>query len=226
MTETLNMSFKIKDCTLISRMAGVREALNLRELEERLYEVPDECLFHHFCERVIRPTFDDPEYTNDFAFWVSEELGDKVLAERLAVLNPYKIASFKDLRMQVLDIIQERLSEIDYITWARKGSGFQFIQAVTVVFETPATLETVDDFYKVLPQISLGSIYYHFVEARRRTESGLDDFSVWISEHGDEFQPLIKALGEIDFYYLSLTELRQALLDTVTKFMKDHQYAS
>lgn len=220
------MSFTIKDCTLISRMAGVREALNLRELEERLYECPDECLFHHFCERVIRPTFDDPDYTNDFAYWVSNELGDKVLAERIAVINPYKMASFDELRQHLLDIVQERLSEIEHISWAPRGNGFQFLQAVTVVFETSATMETVEDFYKILPQISLGSIYYHFVEARRRTENGLDDFSVWIAQHGEEYQPLIRALAKIDFYFLSLTELRQVLLNTVSKFAKEKQHAS
>ena len=61
------MSFKVKDCTLITRMAGVKEALNLRELEERVRVSPDECLFHHFCETVIRPTFDYPDYPNDFS---------------------------------------------------------------------------------------------------------------------------------------------------------------
>lgn len=217
-TERNNMPFRIKDCTLIVRMAGLREALNLRELEERINICPVECLFHHFCETVIRPTFDDPDYPNDFALWASHQLQDRVLAEQLANINPYKLGSLEELRKTVLDIIQERLSELDYIPWAPNGNGFHFMQAVTVVYDTGIVIDAVEDFYNQLPQMSLGSIYYHFVEARRRTEFGLDDFSMWLSDKDEDVEPLIKALSEIDFYFLSLSELRQTLIDTVSAF--------
>jgi hypothetical protein len=212
MSEDNYMGFKIKDCTLITRMAGVREAMNLRELEERLRICPDECLFHHFCETVIRPTFDFPDYPNDFALWAGWQLRDRVLAERLAVINPYKCKSFDELRHQVLDIIEERLSEIDHIPWAPKERAFQFLQAATVVFDTGIILNSPQDFYEKLPQMSLGSIYYHFVEARRRTKGMVDDFTKWLAEFGDEIKPLIKTLSEIDFYFMTLTELKNTLV--------------
>lgn len=214
------MPFRIKDCSLIVRMAGLREAMNLRELEERLYTCPVECLFHHFCETVIRPTFDDPDYPNDFALWASRELRDRVLAERLANLNPYKTGSLEDLRKLVIDIIQERLSELDYIPWAPNGNVFHFMQAVTVVFDTGITIDSIQELSSQLPQMTNGSIYYHFVEARRRTENNIDDFSVWLSDKGESTRPLIKALSEIDFYFLSLNELKQTLIDTVCGFVE------
>lgn len=212
MSEDNYMGFKVKDCTLITRMAGVREAMNLRELEERLRICPDECLFHHFCETVIRATFDFPDYPNDFALWAGWQLRDRILAERLAVINPYKCKSFDELRHQVLDIIEERLSEIDYIPWVPRGDAFQFLRAATVVFDTGIVLNTPYDFFEKLPQMSLGSIYYHFVEARRRTKGMVDDFTSWLVEFGDEIQPLIKTLSEIDFYFMPLMELRKTLV--------------
>lgn len=219
------MLFQVKDCTLITRMAGIREAMNLRELEERLQQVPDECLFHHFCENVIRPTFDDPEYPNDMAYWAGHQLNDHILAERLAVINPYKTESFNDLRQQVLDIIQERLSELNYIPWAPRKNPFQFLQAVTVVFDTGIELNTIEDFYKKLEEFSLGSVYYHFVEARRRTPNGMDDFSAWLLELEDDHQELINSLAEIDFYFLSLPQLRQTLRETVSAYIKGSVHA-
>jgi hypothetical protein len=223
-SEDNNMGFRVKDCTLITRMAGVKEAMNLRELEERLRVCPDECLFHHFCETVIRPTFDYPDYTNDFALWAGKQLLDKILAERLSVLNPYKCKSFNELRQQVLDIVEERLSEIENIPWAPKGQAFQFLQAATVVFDTGIVLSRPYDFYKHLPNMSLGSIYYHFVEARRRTKGMVDDFTAWLIEFGNEVSPLIKTLSEIDFYFLSLPELKNTLVAITTKFLRDAKH--
>ena len=218
------MGFKIKDCTLITRMGGVRETMNLRELEERLRICPDECLFHHFCETVIRPTFDFPDYPNDFALWADWQLRDRILAERLAVINPYKCKSFDELRYQVLDIIEERLFEIDYIPWAPKGRAFQFLRAATVVFDTGMVLNTPQDFYEKLPQMSLGSIYYHFVEARRRTKGMVDDFTAWLIESGDEVRPFIKKLSEIDFYFMSLAELRNTLVALSSEYFEKLGY--
>jgi len=219
LTDNIRMGFEVKDCSLITRMAGVKEAMNLRELEERLRICPDECLFYHFCETVIRPTFDYPDYPNDFALWANSQLRDKILAERLAVINPYKFQSFDELRKQILDIIEERLSEIDHIPWVPKGSAFQFLRAATIVFNTGIILNTQKDFRKQLPKMSLGSIYYHFVEARRRNNGRVDDFTEWLNKFNDKTRSLIYIYGEIDFYFLSLTELKDTLIAVATEYL-------
>ena len=80
--------FKVQDCAIITRMGGVSSAVNLRELRERIAVCPNETLYHHFCETLVRPTFDDPEFRNDFAVWASRHLRDRVLAERLGIIKP------------------------------------------------------------------------------------------------------------------------------------------
>jgi hypothetical protein len=209
------MPFTVKDCTLITRMAGVPNAMNLRELQERVRICPLECLFHHFCETVIRPTFDDPEFHNDFAVWAGRQLRDRVLAERLSIINPYKLDSFEQLRDAVMDILEERLSEVHYIQWVPPGHYFQFMQAVTVVFNTGVELKTPADFGAQLKHMSFGSIYYHFVEARRRTDEKRDDFSEWLAGFGEQVRPVLDALAGVEFYYLSLRELKRRLIDVV-----------
>jgi len=60
------LPFEFKDCALIVLSTG-KSARDLRELRERISLVPHESLLHHFHEALLRPSFDDPEYPNDFA---------------------------------------------------------------------------------------------------------------------------------------------------------------
>jgi hypothetical protein len=205
--------FKVRDCAIITRMGGVESAVNLRELRERVKTCPVECLYHHFCETLIRPTFDDPEFRNDFAVWASRNLRDRVLAERLGILNPYAYGDMEPLREKAVEIMDERLSEVPYIPWVPKGDEFRFMRAVTIVFDTGVELTVPQDLVKQLPNMSLSTIYYHFVEARRRTPDRVDDFSAWLSGFEKPPEGLIQALSRIDFHFLNLSELKDILVD-------------
>ena len=216
-TEKVNMPFEVKDCTLITRMGGVPTAVNLRDLREGVAVCPVECLFHHFCETAIRPSFDDPEFRNDFAVWSARYLRDRVLGERLGVINPYSCKSLGHLRDSVLDVLDERLMEVGYSHYAPAGEDFRFMRAVTVVFDSGVELATPADWIAHLPELSFSSVYYHFIEARRRTPDRLDDFSTWLLGFGSGTEELLQALQSIDFYYLTLPELKQALIDVVKR---------
>jgi len=214
----MTMPFAIKDCALITRMAGVDSAINLRELRERLRHCPLECLFHHFCETVIRPTFDDPEFRNDLAVWAARDLRDRVLAERLGIINPYLLSDIEELRRIVIDTIDDHLAELPYIPGVQLGEDFRFMRAVTVVFDTGMHLAEPGDLARMLPQMSLSSIYFHYVEARRRTPDRADDFTSWLKQFGDEAEEMIETLRSIDFYFLSLPELKAQLVKAMSRF--------
>ncbi len=216
--EIKNLPFRVKDCALITRMAGVTSAVNLRELRERFLSCPDASLFHHFSETLVRPSFDDPEFRNDFAVWSARTLRDRILAERLGILNPYRCDSIEQLREKVTDVLDERLSELPYVPSVHKGDEFIFMQATTVVFETDLTIMFPIELVKALPQMTTSSIYYHFVEARRRTPGKIDDFTAWLSEFGEGQTKVIESLRSLDFYYLTLTELKNALIKAVQPF--------
>jgi len=62
-----------------------------------------------FCETPLRSTFDNPDDRNDFAVWSKLYLGDRVLAERLGILDPYEYSSLGELRGATLEVIDERL---------------------------------------------------------------------------------------------------------------------
>jgi hypothetical protein len=207
-------AFQVKDCALLVRMSGLPPAINLRELRERIASCSENVLFHHFCETTLRGTFDNPDYRNDFAVWSKSYLGDRVLAERLGILDPYDYSSLGELRAAALEVIDERLGESTMIPWARPGDELYFMEATTVVFDTGMRISHPREFAAAIAAMTGGSVYYHFLEARRRPPIGKDDFTAWLleNEDGEKNRPYIEALARIDFYFHTLLHLRKELV--------------
>ncbi|MDZ7781410.1 MAG: DUF5752 family protein [Halioglobus sp.] len=68
---------------------------------------------------------------------------------------------------------------------------------------------------EVLPQLSLGSIFYHFIDARRRVDDRVDDFREWLSLFGDRYAELRERLAGVEPYFSSMTEIREHLTRVV-----------
>jgi hypothetical protein len=203
--------FEVKDCALLVRMSGLPPAVNLRELRDRIATCSENVLFHHYCESPLRATFDNPDYRNDFAVWAKLYLGDRVVAERLGILDPYSFPSFEELRASTLEVIDERLGESPMVPWARPGDEFYFMEATTVVFDAGIRIQQPSRLAAFVRKMTNGSVYYHFLEARRRPPRGMDDFSAWLVECGDRYRPYVDALASIDFYFHGMTHLRREI---------------
>jgi len=202
--------FAVKDCALIAIATGKR-AQNLRELTERLREVEANSVFYHFWGGLLRPRFDNPAYHNDFAIWVAESLHNKVLAEKLAAIDPSAFENIEDLRNEVIETLEETLDDAEYPLWAKKDSLFDFIRCRLVIFDTKMVVPAPEDFAPLLPNLSLGSIFFHFIDGRRRNHNSLDDFSNWIASFGPPYEDLAGRIGEICPYFAPLNKLREQL---------------
>lgn len=208
--------FIIMDCALLTRMSGLPPAFNLREFRDRIMACNDNILYHHFCETSLRATFDDPEYRNDFAVWAKENLADRILAERLGIIDPYEIDSVSLLKQHVIDIIEDRLSELSpWVPTVHPGGEFFFMEAVTVAFETSERITRPSEMADVIREMTNGSIFFHFLEGLRRPPLRKDDFSAWLLEYGPSGEPYAKAISGIDFYFKSLAALRNELSQTL-----------
>lgn len=209
--------FEVKDCALLVRMCGLPPAINLRELRERIAACSENALFHHFCDPLLRPAFDHPDYRNDFAVWAKWYLSDRVLAERLGILDPFSMSSLEELRAVTLEIIDERLSEVVAIPSAAHGDEFFFLEATTVVFDTGERVVSPKELAPAIKRMTNGSIYYHFLEARRRPPVGKDDFTAWLKGEEKKNARYIRALDSIDFYFHSLSNLKEELVVALAK---------
>lgn len=201
--------FAVRDCALVAIATGNR-AQSLRELRDALLSLPLECVYFHFWGRLLRPRFDDTEFHNDFAVWARTALHDEVLAERLAVIDPADFVDLEALRNEVVDVIEERLDQED-MTLARRDRQFHFRRCQTVVFDTAARLRDPAALGKAIPAMSVGSIYYHVIDARRREPVRTDDFRAWLVQFGSEYELLCRRLAALDPYFSSLTDLRAEL---------------
>lgn len=214
-----NKDIHVMDCALIAIATGIK-AQNLRELRDQLQTIHPGCLYHHFWGNLLNPRFDDPEFQNDFAVWTSRYMHDLKIAEKLSMVDPSIHRNIEDLRKEVLDIIEERLYESEHVPWVRSGEEFHFIRSQIVIFDTGKSYGEPAQLIDVIPTMSLGSIFYHFIDSRRRTQDTKNDFSVWLGGFGDKYKGLIAELDNIDPYFTTLNELRQEINYVFTDYFK------
>lgn len=205
--------FELMDCALITMATGKR-AINLRELRDRIKDVDASSLYYHFFENLLRPSFDDPEFRNDFALWAVRSLSDMRLAEKLGTINPLSCCSMDELRQLLLDVVEDHLAEREWVPWAKPDQEFHFLTSRVVVFNTGRKLGTPAELGAAVPEMSTGSIFYHFIEARRRPPMEEDDFSEWLLQWGQDTQRLREELAQVDYYFWTLAELRDRVART------------
>lgn len=204
--------FAIKDSALAAIATGVR-VQNLKELRTELETIHAACIYFHFWGSRLRPSYDSPLYTNDFALWARHGLHDHVLSERLSVIDPTDYADLEELRQELIEVLEERMEESEHVPWSKTDRQFHFIRSQLVVFDTHRSIAHPRDLAHAVRTMSIGSIYYHFISARRRPPVGLDDFQAWLRGFGDMTADACAAIARIDPFFRSLTELRTLLSD-------------
>lgn len=204
------VSFLVKDCALIALATG-RSASRLEQLRDELAQVDLSSVYHHFWGGLLQARFEEREYNNDFASWVRHALHDSVLAERLAVLDPRYFHDIDELRWQVIELIEARLDESEHLASVRASYSFEFVSSRIVVFDTHRRLTEPADLKSIMLELSTSSIFYHFIDARRRTPTGRDDFSDWLGGFGAGYASLQREIAVLDPYFGSLFELRAQL---------------
>jgi hypothetical protein len=209
--------FHLFECSL-ARLATGRSCSNLRELLESLRTAPDMVLEYHMARCALDDHFELYEFPNDLARWCWDALGDHVLGEQLGLVDPYQHASTETLRIEVLNILEERVWELDRVPWCRPGLELHLIGSRLVAYDTGERFPTLASFAEALPRIGIRSIFYHVHEARRRTGGRTDDFSAWLEEYGAD-SSLVAKLRKIDFNFLNLHQLRAQMVDIFRQHM-------
>lgn len=207
--------FCVMDCASLARTTG-RSAQSLRELRDAFEVVEAASIFYHFWGGLLRPTLDDPEYMNDFAVWVGRQLRDQVLAERLAMIDPVAQPTLEDLRSELIELCDDRLDTLEGPLWVGRDRAFYFLSASIVVIPTNRLINAPEDLIEALPHFSRSSVFYHFVDARRRSEDGRDDLRAWIMDFDhDTYEPVAMRLAAVDPFQGSLTQLKRQVIEAV-----------
>lgn len=203
--------FSLKDCALIAIATG-RKAVTLSELRDHIREVSADSIYHHFWNGLLGVRFEEREFNNDFAAWVRHHLREPALAEQLAVIDPVEHRDIEELRRELLDIIEARLDSSETVHWLRAAHSFEFIRSQLVIFDTGQRLWQPAELATVLPEVATGTIFYHFIDARRRLADGSDDFRFWLDAFGERYQELSRRLAAIDPFFSSLSQIREEMV--------------
>jgi len=196
------------------RQALDQRATDERELLERLDDVPAGSVFFHTHGYFLRHRPQATAYGNDFAAWVASQVRDLVLAERLAVVNPFDYPNLEDLRAELASIISDHLDHLSSVPRVEFGQPFYFQQSHIVEVPLGDGAWTLEEFRDGLAEVDASAIYFHMVEARARLGRSAGDFAEWIRTSLD-LPDLAERIGRVDTYMIGLERVRARVLSLV-----------
>ena len=201
------------------RQALDRQALDERELMDRLEEVPAGSIFYHTHGYFLRHRPLTTSYGNDFARWTAVEVRDQALAERLAVVDPFQFEGLDAVREELATIVHDHLRRLGTVPRAEAGRAFHFQQSHIVQVELGPRATTLTEFRDGLAVVDASAIYFHMVEARARLGRRPGDFADWLRVSLG-LDALADQGQRIDSYMTSLERVRARLLSLVDEALE------
>src|SRR2546428_10862908 len=110
-------------CLELGEMLG-RGAWDERELLAGIEDAPADSLYYHTRSYFLRSHYLSAPYPNDFATWTAIQVRDRVLGERLAVVDPFDFGGVERLRADLVSVIVAHFRSRR--TVPREGSGAPF----------------------------------------------------------------------------------------------------
>ena len=210
-------TFTFIGCREVQEILG-QQAEDEKELAELVEEIPLDSIHFHTHSYFLRHRFIERAYPNDFAQWVVMQVGDHVLGERLAVVDPFDYPNLEDLREEIISIIDDHLSRMSIIPRVVFGEPFHFKRSR--ILEVPIGLEarSLAEFRQAVSEVDVSAIYFHMFEAHFRLGREESDFSAWIRS-GLGLHELADCIRSINPYLGSLERLRSSLITACDEFL-------
>jgi Family of unknown function (DUF5752) len=202
------------------RQALDHRARDERELLDRLEEVPAGSVFYHTHGYFLRHRPITTAYGNDFAAWAAVQVRDQVLAERLAVINPFEMGGLEPLREELLSVIHDHLLHLSSVPRVELGEVFHFQQSHIVEVPLGPAASTLAEFRAGLAEVDSSAIYFHMVEARTRLGRRSGDFAEWIRSELS-LPDLADRIERIDTYMTSLERVRARVLALIDAALEE-----
>jgi hypothetical protein len=201
----------------LSELTGYKAA-NLNELLELIKNVSGSCIYHHTHRFLQQHQHLSPEPPNDFAYWVSNVLGEAELGENLASIDVIQYSSVRSLREKIILVIEKYLNKrpLAQKRFVNPGAEFHFIKSISFVFPTHYSASDLREMTDILQKATIDSIYFHIFESRLRLEKGKNDISLWIEKMiGDK--SLADKISRLDPYTFTLEDLRKKIISLIER---------
>ena len=202
----------------IKELTGLK-AKNLSELVNILSDVPDSVIYYHTHNFIEEYQYLIPQPANEFALWVSDVIGDEILAEKLSNIDTFEFSTIGELRERIIAVFNDGLSTRGDGRTAFEGREFHFIKSVSVVLTTPYIAHDLREFVEALRKVSINSLYFHIFESRLRLHRGVNDFSIWLQDSLDE-RELADKIAALDPYNYTIEDLRSIIIQLIEERIK------
>ncbi len=201
--------FEFVECLELREMLG-RAAWDERELLAAIEDAPAGSIAYHTRSYFLRSRYLAAPYPNDFATWAAIQVRDRVLGERLAVIDPFDFGDVEHLRAELVSIIDHHLTTLQTVPRVDYGEPFHFMRSTLIEIPTGIVATTLREFRNALERVDTSAIYYHFYESSRRPEA---DPLAWLqTELG--LADVAARLRRLNPYVSSLAGMRAQLLTT------------
>ena len=202
--------FHFLGCWELREMLG-RRAYDERELLEHLEEVPLDSIYFHTHSCFLNERSFPGAYPNDFATWAAIQVRDRVLGEKLGIVDPQDFSDLESLRTEVVSLIDDHLAETGSVPRVMFGQPFYFMQSRVLEIPTGVKVRTLSEFRDALEQVDTAVVYLHVVEARGRKGRRRNDFAAWIDEQLG-LPAVAAAVARLNPFPFGLEEVRRRLI--------------
>jgi hypothetical protein len=210
--------FLFTGCWELREMVG-RSARDEQQLLEAIEEIPIDSLSYHTQSFFLRHKYIAGPYPNDFATWAAIQVRDRVLGEKLGLLDPYNFENPEALRTEIVNIIDEHLSQLQIIPRVVYGEPFHFMQSKIIEVPTGLVARTLTEFRQILATVDASVIYYHNFEAILRLGRRKGDLALWIEEQLG-LRELAEKISRLDFYMTSLESIRRRIIKLCDEWLE------
>lgn len=177
--------FRFNSSASITRYTGL-SADNPRDLLRGIQRASGSCIYYHVFHALFRRHYTASEYMNDFARWTWYTLNERLLAEKLAAIDPTAYVTVSEAREALARVLEDQLGHTEWIPHVRSELRFHFIEAQTFVFPTGIEARDVRDFAEKVRHVPPDVIFHHFILAPMRLGRRDNDFSAWLRGQGAE----------------------------------------
>ncbi|MDP3041654.1 MAG: DUF5752 family protein [Candidatus Omnitrophota bacterium] len=209
--------FKFYTRLHLTELTGLR-ATTLSQLVGLIKKVSGSCIYHHTHRFLQQHQYLSPEPPNDFAYWVTDILGEDELGEKLVSIDTIQYLTIRDLREKIVSSIESYLKDnpLAKLKFARSGEEFHFIKSISFILPTNYIAYDLNEFAEVLRKITIDSIYFHIFESRLRLEKPTNDFAFWVENSlGDK--KLANNISSFDPYTSTLEDLRNKIIQIIER---------
>ncbi|MFQ5991095.1 MAG: DUF5752 family protein [Nitrospiraceae bacterium] len=204
--------FHFLGCLELHEMVG-RRVTDVQELMSAIEEVPLDSIYYHTHSYFLRHEHGPTLFPNDFATWAAVSVRDRLLSERLGLLDPFEFRDLESLRGELVGIIDDHLKSLWNVPRLIHGEPFEFIRSRIIEVELEVSATSLKEFRDLLATVDRGSVFNHICEARLRKGRRTGDFVGWIeSENGLGLPQLAGQIAAIQPLGLTLEGIRSRML--------------